>query len=98
MRAEVPRGSRIHVELAGPVAESLDSDAAWVFSLNHKVNWTAGDYDERRESVRQSFDAEEGIADMQMRFSRIGDVLIAVYEGDSARPSWEKKIAVVSAS
>lgn len=94
-RAEVPPKSRLHIELQGPKPEHLDDTGpSWVFGISI-INWTANGYDEAS-GGRQSFLAEDGIADLKLQFIRSGNVQITAFEGISQTPSWTKTLRVLA--
>ncbi|WP_456983524.1 hypothetical protein [Luteimonas sp. A478] len=94
LRAEIPASSRMYVEIRGPKPEDLgDTEVSWFFSLGQTINWTSSKYDVAG-GGKQSFSAESGIADMQLRFARPGDVQIVAYEGASQTPAWSKTLHV----
>lgn len=92
-RAEIPPKSRLHIELQGPKPEHLgDTGASWSYSIG-TINWTASGYDAHA-GGRQSFEAEEGTADLKLQFARPGAVQITALEGASQAPSWTRTLRV----
>ncbi|NAW33742.1 hypothetical protein [Halomonas alimentaria] len=97
LRAEIPVNSELHVEMCGPQPEYLDdTEGSWMYSIGHVINWTASEYDFSN-GGKQCFDAEGGIADMKLRFTRAGVVKISAYEGGAQRVTWERTFNVVQA-
>ncbi|MCC2961424.1 hypothetical protein LK540_13425 [Massilia sp. IC2-278] len=92
MRAEIPPGTRLHIELKGPRREGQTGMGAWFITLPY-MNWIKRDYHDN-DSARQNFDAESGVAELQMWFAWVGEVEISAIEGSSPTPSWSKTIRV----
>lgn len=92
-RAEIAPKSRLRIGLQGPKPEYMDDTrASWCYSIG-PINWTASEYDPQG-GGRQYFDAEEGTADLKLRFDRPGEVQITALEGASQTPSWIRILRV----
>lgn len=94
LRAEIPNASRIHVELQGPRRDGQTGMGAWFVTLPF-INWTKRSYNDTN-GARQIFDAESGLAELEIWFEWVGEVKISVTEGTSPTPSWSKIIRVHS--
>lgn len=92
MRADIPEGSRLLIELRASQPGDVDrSKGGWYYAIGG-FNWTSTGYD--HDEVRQPFVAEGGMADLCITFQFEGEVLIIAREGDAQRPSWERKFRV----
>lgn len=92
LRAEIPPGTRLHIEFHGPGRNGQLSTGAWGMRLPYR-NWISRDYDDTN-GARQNFDAEPGVAELQITFYRVGEVTITATEGVSSTPNWSKTIRV----
>lgn len=98
MRAVIPSGSQLKVTLTGPKPSNLsDASSAWGYSMG-TINWTGQAYIEEGngEPPRQSFIAEQGIADLALHLHRPGIVEVDVFEDQARTASWRKTIRVLS--
>ena len=95
LRAEIPSESRLHIELRGPRREGRVSMAAWFVTLPF-INWAKRNYDDA-DGARQIFDAEGGLAELEIRFEWTGEVEIFATEGTSPMPNWTKTLRVHAA-
>lgn len=73
LRAEMPDGARLHIEMEGPERVYLsDNNASWQYSVGKSINWSAQDYKNEKGGF-QAFNAEGGVADKELIFNRVGD-------------------------
>ena len=94
LRAQIPLKSILLIEIKGPAPlNKNDHDGSWCFNLSKRLNWTISMY-EFENGGRQEFTAEAGIADMELKFVRCGEVAIVAYEDDDRNISWEKTITI----
>ena len=94
LRAEIPKKSRIFIEIRGPKPlHKSDLGASWQMSMSRLLNWTFNTY-EFDSGGRQEFTAENGVADLELEFIRSGEVTITVFEGEDRNASWDKTIIV----
>ena len=95
LRAEIPDGERLHIEMEGPKRAYLsDNDASWCYTVGKSINWSAQAYKNEKGGF-QAFDAEGGVADKELKFNRVGEVKVSVFEGESQTPSWIRTFMVV---
>lgn len=95
LEAKVPTGKKLHVVLHGPPPQHIDeSSGAWHYSISGIQNWKISKYQENPSGCIQHFNAEEGMAEMTIFFSRDGQFTIEVFEGESRVASWRKIISV----
>lgn len=96
LRAQVPRGTRLHVVLRGlPPIYLEDTSAGWNYSLGGITNWSARTYRGDAAVPEQHFDADGGVADLDLTFARTGDLFIEVFEGTDQVATWSRKVRVV---
>jgi len=96
LHAVIPTPERLHIVLSGlPPIYISDTSAAWGFSVVGVVNWVQSLYHQDMKAAQQHFDAEAGPADLQLSFSRTGDLVIQAFEGGSQSLSWTRRIRVV---
>lgn len=82
LRAEIPQGEHLHVKLVGLPAVYLDDgNAGWVMSVMDNRNWVVGSYVSTNAGGEQHFSAESGVADLQIRFQREGELCLVVTTG-----------------
>jgi hypothetical protein len=94
LRSEIPKKSRLLIIIKGPDPQhKSDTGGSWQFSLSKKSNWTTSTY-EFENGGRQEFTAENGTADMELEFTRSGNVTFSVFEGEEKNASWEKEITI----
>ncbi|WP_217555914.1 hypothetical protein [Vibrio metschnikovii] len=94
LRADIPDGGRLHIEMEGPKRVYLsDNDASWHYSVGKSINWSAQAYKNDKGGF-QAFDAEGGFADKELKFNRVGEVKVSVFEGESQTPSWARSFMV----
>ncbi|WP_278403520.1 hypothetical protein [Pseudoalteromonas ruthenica] len=94
LRAEIPDGQRLHVEMEGPKRVYLaDKEASWHYTDGKSINWSAQAYKNENGGF-QAFDAEGGVADKELTFKRVGEVTVNVYEGESKELSWVRSFLV----
>lgn len=94
LRAEIPDGEHLHVKLLGLPAIYLDDgNAGWSMSVMGNRNWVVSTYAQTKEGGEQHFDAESGIADLSIRFSREGQFRVLTTVGSGAVGS-EKLVSV----
>lgn len=97
LRAQVPDDSRVHVVLRGLAPIYIeDASAGWSFSLSGVTNWSARRYRDDVSPPEQHFDADAGIADLDLVFSRPGDLLVQVFEGQDQSPTWTRQVRVTA--
>jgi len=105
MGAIVPTGSQLVIALSGSTYQKgaadgtlLEASAAWHFhSMPPPLNWTPLEYVKggNISTSTQSFEAEEGQAELDIYFTRTGVVAIAAYEHGSYVPTWTKTIDIL---
>jgi hypothetical protein len=94
LRADIPDVERLHIEMEGPKRVYFsDNDASWHYSVGKLINWSAQTYKNEKGGF-QAFDAEAGVADKELKFNRVGEVTVNVYEGESKTPSWGRTFLV----
>lgn len=97
LRADIPDGKQLHVEIKGPKRVYLeDEEASWQCSVEHSINWSAQKYQNEKGGF-QAFDAEDRIADKNLTFNRVGEVTLNVYEAESQNISWGRTFSVEQA-
>lgn len=92
LRAEIPSGSRLHIELNGMKRGEHTGMGAWFVTLPF-INWTMRSYTDI-DGAKQIFDAESGLAELEFSFAWTGQVEICVTEGVSTMPNWKKIVRV----
>lgn len=105
MGAIVPNGSQLIIALSGRTNQKvggdlslLETSAAWHFhSLPPPMNWRPQEYVKGSgiSASTQSFKAEEGQVELDIYFTRPGEVAIAAYERGSYVPTWTKTIDIL---
>lgn len=105
MSAVVPEKEELLVVFSGakgsPAGQQPSSSMGdWFYTvMPAPLNWRGQRYEPGNTDVgpSQSFKAQGGKAELDMRFERLGEVQMAVYESGSSVPSWTKTFHVVSA-
>jgi hypothetical protein len=92
LRAEIPSGSRLHIEINGMERGGQTGMGAWFVTLPF-INWTKRSYSDI-DGANQIFDAESGLAELEFSFAWTGQVEICVTEGASTIPNWKKIVRV----
>lgn len=99
LRAEIPKGSSLHVILKGlPPIYLEDTSAAWSYSVVGVANWVAGEYHQDMQAAEQHFNAEVGAAELRLYIHREGELVIEAYEGGPGGNSWRKAMRVRQAA
>jgi hypothetical protein len=92
LRADIPSNSRLHIELHGPVRSGQVGMGAWFVTLPF-INWTKRAYNDTN-GANQIFDAEAGLAELEICFAWSGEIKISATEGTSPMPNWTKTLRV----
>lgn len=99
LRADIADNETLHVVLHGPPHACLsDTSGAWYYNVVGVTNWVISKYQDNTSSPVQHFNAESGLAELKLIFSRSGNVRVEVFEGDSSSASWTKDIRVYDKS
>ncbi|MHB1282416.1 MAG: hypothetical protein ACYCZI_00890 [Metallibacterium scheffleri] len=99
LRADIPENETLHVVLHGPpYAHLSDTSGAWHYNVVGVTNWIISKYQDNTSSPVQHFNAESGRAELELSFSRAGNVRVEVFECDSSSASWTKDIRVYDKS
>ncbi|WP_448098211.1 hypothetical protein [Luteibacter yeojuensis] len=97
MRAVIPPGRTLQVQLSGPgVIDLTDSGGAWGFSTSTR-NWAHQPYVESTSTPEQWFQAVAGEADLMFFPRRQGELIVRAFE-DGADPVFERRMRVIQAA